>query len=187
MFSAEDIIEDNVVLVIDCSNMDIFEKTAAVAFQGIVNKKGPKIFLETGKQSWINKLINEENGSLAEAFSVDFLNKYKATDSVMLDNLTQYYKLMIKRVDFNTAIIAYKKLIAGTIEYDEEVTNNGQIIESPARTSAAITAAGIYNCIPVTNSVKSKYKALDGFKVLVDLKGKFESEYQAHQRGSLII
>lgn len=173
-------LEDNTVLVINCGDFDVYERTLVTAFQGIVNRDGPKIYLLTEQTSWINTIDRQQDGSAA--YPEGFTDKYTitGTEGVMLDDFTAMYNLKPQTVTLDQAIEAYKDKIAGLIEYDVAVKDeSGELIANPARTNAVITAAGVYTCLPVTPVLMKKYESLSNFDTLINMKGKFESKLQA--------
>lgn len=170
-------LEENTVLAIDCTQMDVYERTLVTSLQGIVNRSGAKIYLLTGATSWINDFT--KGISNGKGFSQETLAQYNNTNAYFSVEFANRYGLDFKQATLDEAIETYRDKIAGLIEYDAAVQIGSEVVEAPARTNAALTAAGLYDSLPATPALMRKYPALRNFETLINMKGKFTNVYQA--------
>ena len=154
------------VVLIDCENFTLAERTLAAVLQGVVNRSGPKVFLVNGCNSWISSLRTDKVSPAA--FSDGFTETYPSTDHIWLTELSRYGFEFVKTSLYD-AICAFKSEFRGLLRFDEI-----------SRHTAALTACGLYDLLPVDEETHQKYAAaLDGLKVEIDYTGQFADPLEA--------
>lgn len=166
----------NTVIELDATGFDNYEKTLAVSLQGIVNRDGPLMFLDTGTTSYLNIFDPSEYGDAA--YEDCFLEKYltEGVEAFWKDEVKRIYGYSFLRVPLSAALEIFSDKFTSLILYDEtSVGKDGKQISSVSRTNSAITAAGVYTALPVTDSLKNNFQAFQNKSTVLDLRGRFDS------------
>ena len=167
------------VITLQVEGYDLYERTLVTALQGLANREGPKLFLQTGLASYLNAF--DMNGYGDSAYPNGFLAQYGAggTDSFWKDEIARIYGYSFLEVPLGAALEIFESSFEDKILYDAGYLDSEENhISSPARTNAAITAAGVRNSLPVTPRLSERWEILRERETALDLTG-FDDKYDA--------
>jgi len=140
------------------------ELVAATAIQGLANRHGAQVFLQTGDRDFMITFKNAEYGPGAEV-----ANKFRSVDDAWKDYYTTRHGLKFEPVATLDELAAkVGAQLKGVVRYRDELP-------------AAVTLAGLRNAVPVTDAVRDASPALQALPVLEDLRGRFKDRQEAHR------
>lgn len=154
------------VLALDVEKASQGELIAATAVQGIANREGPRVFLLTGKRSWImnlgDKLVNH---------TPQVLQRFRGVDDVWRAYYEKRHGFRFEPVPSLNALAArLQQKLRGVILYDERKA--GDVV-------MAVTLAGLRDAVPVTENVRAASPVLGALPVLEDIRGRFPDRLAA--------
>ena len=141
---------------------------AATAVQGLANRDGARVFLQTVDADW---MVTFKHKDFVHA--PDTLRKYRSVDDAWKEYYAAQHGLEFQTVDSLDALVSkVGDGIHGVILYDPHKTG-----ELPV----AVTLAGLRAAVPVTEAVRRECPALAALPVLEDLRGRFADRIAAHR------
>jgi len=167
--SQQQVTQDKTVWYLDVEKFYGSDRhAAACAAQGLANRTGPKVFLNTGDKHWVARFHDN-----ATHLSKEVLEKYRGSDDVWKEYYANKHGFEFKEVE--TADELAKNVgdaIKGIIIYN---------LGGPGEALVGWTMAGIYDAIPVTEAMLKDSPYLKSLPVLQDIRGRFKTDFQAQQ------
>jgi len=140
------------------------ELVAATAIQGLANRDGAQVFLQTVDRDFMITFENAEYGPGGEAGK-----KFRLVDDAWKDYYTTRHNIHFETVASLDALAAKAgKRLKGVVRYRDELP-------------AAVTLAGLRDAVPVTDAVRAAAPTLTALPVLEDLRGRFKDRQEAHR------
>lgn len=140
------------------------ELVAATAIQGLANRDGAQVFLQTGDRDFMITFKNAQYGPGAEV-----AKKFRSVDDAWKDYYTTRRGMKFETVatlDDLAAKVGTR--LKGVVLYRDEL-------------AAAVTLAGLRDAAPVTDAVRAASPTLKALPVLEDLRGRFKDRQEAHR------
>ncbi len=160
------------VTSLDVSRLPYTERLCAAALQGLINRSGPKIYLDYGIYD------DPDARRTNEVFFDDELwfGKYRSLlgnqDQRNLEEYRQRYQLTItKETDLIGFISKHRESISGLVIWDEDLPDTANI---------AVMLAGLEGLLPVTFSLAQQVGSL-GLMVKEDLRGRWSDRVGLYQ------
>lgn len=140
------------------------ELVAATAIQGLANRDGAQVFLQTGDRDFMITFKNAEYGPGAEA-----AGKFRSVDDAWKDYFTTRHGMRFEPVASVDELARNVGTgLKGVILYRDEL-------------AAAVTLAGLRDAVPVTDDVLAASPTLKTLPVVEDLRGRFRDRQEAHR------
>ena len=137
---------------------------AATAIQGLANRDGAQIFLQTGDRDFMITFKNAEYGPGAEV-----TNKFRSVDDAWKDYYaTRRGRKFVPVATLDELAGKVGTRLKGVVLYRDEL-------------AAAVTLAGLRAAVPVTDAVRAASPTLKALPVLEDLRGRFKDRQEAHR------
>lgn len=156
------------VMRLDVERVGYQDLLAAVAIQGLANREGPRVFLDTGARDWVMKLWNQEGRPEA-----DISRTRRGVDAVWTDYYADHHHLKFETLSsLDELAMRAGGCLKGVILYDDK--NGGNLV-------VAATLAGLRDAVPVTRQVLAACPALKRLPILEDLVGRFTNSLAVQQ------
>ena len=140
------------------------ELVAATAIQGLANRDGAQVFLQTGDRDFMITFKNAQYGPGAEV-----AKKFRSVDDAWKDYYTTRRGMKFETVATLDELAAkVGARLKGVVLYRDEL-------------AAAVTLAGLRDAAPVTDAVRAASPTLKALPVLEDLRGRFKDRQEAHR------
>ena len=140
------------------------ELVAATAIQGLANRNGAQVFLQTGDRDFMITFKNAEYGPGANVAA-----KFRSVDDAWKDYYTTRCGQSFETVASLDALAAkVGTRLKGVVLYRDEL-------------AAAVTLAGLRDAVPVTEAVRAATPTLAALPVVEDLRGRFKDRQEAHR------
>lgn len=141
---------------------------AATALQGLANRSGPRVYLQTGARSWIMNLKHP-----LVKHSPEVLARYRGVDDAWKEYYSKKYGFQFLPLgSLNELAEKVKDHVKGVIIYNEK--NGGELV-------VAVTLAGIRDAVPVNADLLKRTPALQNLPVLEDVRNRFPTRIAAQQ------
>jgi hypothetical protein len=154
------------IYTIDISGLNEEETAAVLALQGLANRTVPQIWVEPGKNGGFHgggyqvQDVNVQRDGLV-AISRATSDKYGTLEDVWKEYYASTRQYTFDRLGFEQLFAAFPDLYKGVVKYSG--------INANAGIAVAVTACGVLDGIPVTESLLNKYTFLKNAAVLDDL------------------
>ena len=148
---------------------DTDKHMAAAAIQGLMNRTGPHVFLNTGRKHWVAGI----NSKFTDISPEDRL-KYRGSDDYFKEYYSTTHEFTFEQVNnLDDLAECSQDVITGVVVYDPS--------SGPVDKLLAATIAGVCNAVPVTKDLLSESPFLAGLPVIENISRKFKNSFTAQQ------